>query len=52
MFCLCRLDGMTYREAATRLGLDTNTVGVLLHRACKRLQQQLASEGVDAGQSK
>ncbi len=52
VFCLCRLDGMTYREAATRLAMDTNTVGVLLHRACKRLQQVLAQAGVDSGNTK
>jgi len=52
VFCLCRLDGMTYRDAATRLGVDTNQIGVLLHRACKRLRRQLASAGVDSGHSK
>ena len=52
VFCLCRFDGMTYREAATRLALETNTVGVLLHRASKRLRRMLASESVDSGKSK
>lgn len=50
-FCLCRLAGMTYREAASQLAVDTNSVGVLLHRACNRLQQRLAREGVDSGRS-
>lgn len=49
VFCLCRLDGMSYREAAEQLALDTNTVGVLLHRANKLLQQRLAAAGVDSG---
>lgn len=52
VFCLCRLDGMTYREAAERMALDTNKVGVLLHRACKLLQQRLASESVDSEKTK
>ena len=51
VFCLCRLDGATYQDAATQLGLDVNHVGVLLHRANKRLRQLLASEGVDAGKT-
>lgn len=52
VFCLCRLDGMTYREAATRLGLDRNAVGVLLHRASRQLQRQLDSDEVDSEKSK
>ena len=44
--CLCRLGNMSYRETAERLGLDTNSIGVLLHRAGKRLRQLLIS--VDA----
>jgi RNA polymerase sigma-70 factor, ECF subfamily len=46
VFCLCRLDGMTYREAAAQLDIDTNTVGVLLHRACNQLQQLLVSTNI------
>lgn len=46
VICLCRLGNMSYRETADRLGLDTNTVGVLLHRARKRLRELLVS--VDA----
>ena len=49
VFCLCRLDNMSYREAATRLGLDTNAVGVLLHRASKQLQKLLALSGAGFG---
>ena len=41
VFCLCRLDCLSYREAAARLAVDTNTVGVLLHRASKRLRELL-----------
>lgn len=52
VFCLCRLDGLTYREAAERLGVDTNMVGVLLHRASKQLRQLLASEDVRARPTK
>ncbi len=43
VFCLRWLDEMSYRQIAGRLQLDTNTVGVLLHRARKHLQGLLAS---------
>ncbi len=43
VFCLCSFDEMSYRQIAGRLELDTNTVGVLLHRARKHLQGLLAS---------
>ena len=43
VFCLRWLDEMSYRQIAGRLELDTNTVGVLLHRARKHLQGLLAS---------
>lgn len=43
VFCLRWLDEMSYRQIAERLQLDTNTVGVLLHRARKHLQGLLAS---------
>lgn len=51
-FCLCRLEGWSYREAANRMAMDTNRVGVLLHRACSELQRRLTSEGVDLDISK
>jgi len=51
-FCLCRLDGMSYREAAEQLGVDTNAIGVLLHRASKQLQQRLAAAGINSKESK
>ncbi len=43
VFCLRWFDEMSYRQIAGRLELDTNTVGVLLHRARKHLQGLLAS---------
>lgn len=49
LFCLCRLDELSYQEAATRLGLEINTVGVLLHRARKRLQELLALKDSESG---
>jgi RNA polymerase sigma-70 factor (ECF subfamily) len=52
VFCLCRLDGMTYREAAAELNIDANTAGVLLHRACNKLQQLLASAPIDCQKTK
>jgi RNA polymerase sigma-70 factor (ECF subfamily) len=52
VFCLCRLDGTTYREAAAQLNVDTNTVGVLLHRACHQLEQLLASTRIGTEKTK
>lgn len=43
VFCLRWLDELSYREIGRRLGLDTNAVGVLLHRARKRLRELLGS---------
>lgn len=43
VFCLRCFEEMTYPQIADRLGLDTNAVGVLLHRARKRLRELLAS---------
>jgi RNA polymerase sigma-70 factor, ECF subfamily len=42
VFCLACLDQLTYDEVGERLGLTTNSVGVLLHRARGRLQELLA----------
>jgi RNA polymerase sigma-70 factor (ECF subfamily) len=39
--CLRWLDELTYQEIGEQLGLAPGTVGVLLHRARKRLQRQL-----------
>ena len=41
VFCHCRLDGLSYEQTAEQLDLDANSVGVLLHRARRRLQQLL-----------
>ena len=40
-FCLRFVERMSYRGIARRLGVDTNAVGVLLHRARKRLGELL-----------
>jgi RNA polymerase sigma-70 factor, ECF subfamily len=43
VFCLKFLEEMTYEEIAGHLGLDTNTVGVLLHRARNKLKTWLTA---------
>ncbi len=50
-FYLTAVEGMSYREVADRLRLDTNAVGVLLNRARKRLRQKLASVKPGSGLS-
>jgi RNA polymerase sigma-70 factor, ECF subfamily len=45
VFCLCTVDGLSYAEAAERLGLEPGGVGALLHRARKELRWRLASLG-------
>jgi RNA polymerase sigma-70 factor, ECF subfamily len=42
VFCLSCLDELSYREIGERLGMTTNAVGVLLHRARGRLRELLA----------
>jgi RNA polymerase sigma-70 factor (ECF subfamily) len=42
VFCLHGLEGWSYQEIAEQLSLSVNTVGVLLHRARKRLRELLA----------
>ena len=42
VFCLSCLDKLSYREIGERLGMTTNAVGVLLHRARGRLRELLA----------
>jgi RNA polymerase sigma-70 factor (ECF subfamily) len=39
---LLRSSGMRYREIAEILGIETNSVGALLHRAVARLREELA----------
>ena len=43
VFCLVALEGMSYRQVADRLKLDTSAVGMLLSRARKRLRKRFAS---------
>ena len=50
-FYLTAVEGMTYRDLADRLKLDTNAVGVLLNRARKRLRRKLASVKPKSGLS-
>jgi RNA polymerase sigma factor (sigma-70 family) len=40
-FWMKSVEGMTYAEVAAQLAIDTNAVGVLIHRAKTRLQQLL-----------
>jgi RNA polymerase sigma-70 factor (ECF subfamily) len=42
--CLRWLDELTYQEIGDQLGLAPGAVGVLLHRARKRLQRQLGTQ--------
>lgn len=42
-FCLHALDGWTYADVADQLGLTADNVGVLIHRARKRLRDRLAA---------
>src|SRR5262249_26248851 len=41
VFCLHCLEEWSYQEIAQQFALSTSTVGVLLHRARKRLQELL-----------
>lgn len=45
-FALRWIDDMTNEEIAEHMQITTNHVGVLLHRARRTLQYELASEGV------
>jgi RNA polymerase sigma-70 factor, ECF subfamily len=47
VFCLSCLENLSYREIGERLGVTTNAVGVLLHRARQRLKELLIP--TDAG---
>jgi RNA polymerase sigma-70 factor (ECF subfamily) len=44
VFSLHSLEGWSYQEIAEQLSLSINSVGVLLHRARKRLRELLASD--------
>jgi len=41
VFCLRYLNDMSYRQIAEQLGMTTNSVGVLLHRARARLRESV-----------
>ncbi len=43
VFCLVALEGMSYRQVADRLELNTSAVGMLLSRARKQLRRRFAS---------
>jgi RNA polymerase sigma-70 factor (ECF subfamily) len=43
VFCLHCLEGWSYQEIARQLGVSTDAVGVLLHRARQRLRELLAA---------
>jgi len=42
VFCLRFMNDMSYREIAREMGIKTNAVGVLLHRARAALRERLA----------
>ena len=41
VFCLRYLNGMSYRQIAKELGIETNATGVVLHRARAKLRDLL-----------
>ena len=43
-FCLCCLEGWTYRECGIEMDLKSQAVGVLIQRARKKLQEVLAHQ--------
>ena len=43
-FCLCCLEGWTYRDCGTEMHLTTDAIGVLIQRARKKLQAILADQ--------
>jgi len=44
VFCLRFLNGLSYRQISRQLGIKTNTTGVLLHRARRKLRLLLQSQ--------
>ncbi|NQT13803.1 MAG: sigma-70 family RNA polymerase sigma factor [Planctomycetes bacterium] len=49
VFCLVALEGMTYRQVADQMKLNTSAVSKLLSRARKRLRERLASVEPELG---
>ncbi len=45
---LCYFENLSYRDAATRLGISSNSVGPTLARALQRMKRKLADVGVTA----
>jgi RNA polymerase sigma factor (sigma-70 family) len=43
VFCLACLDGWSYEQIAEQLAISVNSVGVLIHRAKRKLRDLLAS---------
>ena len=43
---LCELEGLSYQDAALRMGCPVGTIGVRLSRARQRLREQLVRRGV------
>ena len=52
VFCLRLIDELSYDEIADELGLTTNSVGVLLHKARKRLRNLWERSETDCASSK
>jgi RNA polymerase sigma-70 factor, ECF subfamily len=50
VFCLHCLQGWSYQEIAQQLGVSVDAVGVVLHRARKRLQALLSPKSLEPGE--
>jgi len=46
-FCLCCIEGVKYRQAASVMDVKTNAIKVLVHRARTRLRELLVTVVVD-----
>ena len=47
VFCLRCLNDMSYRQIGRQLGIKAGAAGVLLHRAKRRLREQLSAAGME-----
>jgi RNA polymerase sigma-70 factor (ECF subfamily) len=47
LIVLCKIDGLTHREAAARLGLAPKTVDEHIHRGLRRLGAELRARGLE-----